>query len=78
MFEALLTWARCPVSTFLSLEVFKNHGHVALREVVSGHGGEGWGWTWGSEVFFNLRDSMIRSYKQLTEFNKPKKGKENI
>lgn len=54
----------------LSLEVFQNR---ALREVVSGHGGEGWGWTWGSEVFFNLRDSMIRSYKQLTEFNKPKK-----
>ena len=23
----------------LSLEVFKNHGDVALRDVVSGHGG---------------------------------------
>ena len=43
MFEALLTWARCPVSTFQSREVFKNHGHLALREVVSGHSGGGVG-----------------------------------
>ena len=28
-----------------SLEVFKNHGDMALRDVVSGHGGVGWGWT---------------------------------
>jgi len=27
------------------LEVFKNHGDVALRDVVSGHGGDGMGWT---------------------------------
>ena len=26
-----------------SLEVFKNHGDVALRDVVSGHSGEGLG-----------------------------------
>ena len=26
-----------------SLEVFKNHGNVALRDVVSGHGGGGLG-----------------------------------
>jgi len=31
-----------------SLEVFKNHGDVGLRDMVSGHGGVGWGWTWGS------------------------------
>ena len=31
----------------LSLEVFKNDGDVARRDVVSGHGGMGWGWTWG-------------------------------
>jgi len=23
-------------------------GDVALRDVVSGHSGMGWGWTWGS------------------------------
>ena len=34
-----------------SLEVFKNHGDVALRDVGSGHGGMGWGWTWGCENY---------------------------
>ena len=29
------------VAESLSLEVFKNHGDVALRDVVSGHGGDG-------------------------------------
>jgi len=29
----------------LPLEVLTNHGDVALRDVVSGHGGMGWGWT---------------------------------
>ena len=29
-----------------TLEVFHNCGDVALRDVVSGHGGMGWGWTW--------------------------------
>ena len=29
-----------------SLEVFQSHGDVALRDVVSGHGGVGWGWIW--------------------------------
>ena len=28
-----------------SLEVFQNHEAVALRDVDSGHGGVGWGWT---------------------------------
>jgi len=32
----------------LSLVVFQNCRDVALRDVGSGHGGEGWGWTWGS------------------------------
>ena len=32
----------------LSPEVFQNCGDVALSDVVSGHGGMGWGWTWGS------------------------------
>ena len=31
-----------------SLEVVKNYGDVTLRDVVSGHGGVGWGWAWGS------------------------------
>ena len=29
----------------LSLEVLKIHGDVALRDMISGHGGVGWGWT---------------------------------
>ena len=28
-----------------SMEVFKKRGDVALRDVVSGHGGMGWSWT---------------------------------
>ena len=31
-----------------SLEVLRGPGDVALRDVGSGHGGVGWGWTWGS------------------------------
>ena len=27
------------------LEVFHNSGDVVLRDMVSGHGGMGWGWT---------------------------------
>ena len=36
-------WHRMPreVVESLSLQVFKNHGDVALRDVVSGHGGAG-------------------------------------
>ena len=41
-----------------SLEVFKNRGDVAI-DLAIGHGGVGWGWSWGSEVFSNLNDSMI-------------------
>ena len=29
-----------------SLEVSKSRGDAALRDVVCGHGGVGWGWTW--------------------------------
>ena len=36
----------------LSLEVFQSRGDVALRDVVSGHGGVGWGWTWGCQWSF--------------------------
>ena len=31
------------VVELLSLEMFKNHGDVALRDMVGGHGGMGWG-----------------------------------
>ena len=36
-----MQWHRMPreVVESLSLQVFKNHGDVALRDVVSGHGG---------------------------------------
>ena len=39
-------WHRLPRETVESpsLEVFKNHVDVALRDVVSGHGGDGLGW----------------------------------
>ena len=30
-----------------SMEVLQNCGDVALRDVVSGHGGVGWDWAWG-------------------------------
>jgi len=38
-----MQWHRMPreVVESLSLQVFKNHGDVALRDVVSGHGGAG-------------------------------------
>ena len=40
-------WHRLPkeVVESPSLELPKNHGDVALREVGSGHGGLGLGWT---------------------------------
>ena len=41
-----------------SLEGFKNHRDVALRNVGSGHGGLGLDWMI-IEVFSNLNDSMI-------------------
>jgi len=44
----------------LSLEVFKNCRDVALRDVVSGHGGDGLGLDWMFLVVFsNLDDSEI-------------------
>ena len=41
-------WHRLPreVLESPSMEVFKNCGDVALRDVVSGHGGMGWSWIW--------------------------------
>ena len=43
-------------------QVFKNCGDVALRDMVSGHGGDGLGLNLVfSEVFSNLNDSVIQS-----------------
>ena len=41
-------WHKLPreVVESLSMKVLKNHGDVALRDVVSGHGGMEWGWIW--------------------------------
>ena len=46
--RAVLQWHRLPreVVESPSLEVFQNYGDVALRDMVSGHGGMGWGWMW--------------------------------
>lgn len=44
------------------IQVFKNHGDVALRATVSGHGGAGWGldqMIFG--VFSNLNDSTYKT-----------------
>ena len=44
----------------LSLEVFKECGDVALRDVGRGHGGRGLGMDWMMlKVFSNFNDSMI-------------------
>ena len=55
----------CPgeVVESLSLEVFKNRGDVAERDMVSGHGGDGMMVGLGGlsvlEVFSNLNGSVI-------------------
>ena len=49
-----ITWRSPP------LEVFQSYGDVALRDVVSGHGGGGLGLDWVILVVFsNLNVSMI-------------------
>ena len=40
-----------------SLEVSQNCGDVALKDVVSGHGGVGWGWI-GDHGVFPAHDSV--------------------
>jgi len=46
--RVVMQWHRLPTEVVKSpfLEVFKSCGDGALREVVGGHGGMGWDWTW--------------------------------
>ena len=44
-------WHSCPESGGVPGDV-QNCGDVALRDAISGHGGMGWDWTWGSERSF--------------------------
>ena len=60
--RAVRQWHRLPREMVESpfLEMFKNHGDVALRDMVSGHGGGGF--TVGHDDFgglSNLNNSMI-------------------
>jgi len=55
-------WTRLPkeVVESLSLEMYQNHIHVALRDVGSVHGGDGLSLDLIiSEIFSNLNGSMI-------------------
>jgi len=56
----VMQWHRLPreVVESPSLEVLKNHGEVALRDVVSRHGRGALGWMI-LEVFSNCNDSVI-------------------
>ena len=48
-------WHRLPMEVVESpsLEVFKNRGDAALREMVCGHGGMGWWLDWMILVIFS-------------------------
>jgi len=47
------------------LEVFKNSGGVALRDVVSGHGGE---WSQLDWILPDVTDSVILKFRNDCEF----------
>ena len=60
--RVVMRWHRLPrqLMESLFLEVFKNLGDVALRDVVGGHGGSGLGLELVTlAVFSNLNDSVI-------------------
>ena len=57
-----MPWHSCPGKWWghsPSLEVFKDHGDVALRDVVSGHGGSLWLNLVIVVAFSNLNDTVI-------------------
>ena len=41
--ESARRWAAWGIGGSPPLEVLKSHGDEALRDMVSGHGGDGWG-----------------------------------
>ena len=60
--RVVMRWHRLPrqLMESLFLEVFKNLGDVALRDVVGGHGGSGLGLELVTlAVFSNLNDFVI-------------------
>lgn len=66
----MLAWAAQGVAGSLSLEVLKEHGDVALRDVGGGYGRGGLGLE-VLQVFSNLCGSMICiEYSKLEETNK--------
>ena len=59
-----------PVVESSSPEVLQKHGNVALRDMVSKHGGDGLGLGLVIlEVFSNLNDSMSDNQKRITALN---------
>jgi len=68
--QKLIThWHRLPreVVKSPSLELFESHGDVALRDMVSGHGGDGLTAKLDDllDVFSNLNDSMTLCFGQV-------------
>jgi len=62
--RVVLRWHSCPGSGgSLSLEVFRNRGDVALRDMLSGHGGMSWGW--GSQ--WSFQTLTILSFQPISE-----------
>lgn len=60
--EAVRHWHRLPREVMESpCSQFKNHGDVALQDMVSGHGGDGLELGLGVlELFSNINDSMMK------------------
>ena len=61
IFRVVMQWHSCPGSGGVTIPGgVQSHGDVALRDVVSGHGGGGLGLDLGTLVVFsNLNNSMI-------------------
>ncbi|XP_025006024.2 uncharacterized protein LOC112532354 [Gallus gallus] len=66
-----MQWHGLPREVVLSpsLEVFRRHRDVSVRDTVSGHGGGALGLDWMVlEVFSNLHDSMILHFGEYSAF----------